>query len=104
MEEKRKALEQRRKQLRNKAGAIKAIRWIQLKKVCLRIVFGVIAGLVSLQGVTAASSGTHTRWCRKQTSSLALSGAPVCGSEKLPEGSRRDTGGVSVTGLVLGLA
>ena len=28
---------------------------------------------------------------------LALSGAPVCGSEKLPEGSRRDTGGVSVT-------
>jgi len=27
--------------------------------------------------VTAASSGTHTRWCRKQASSLALSSAPV---------------------------
>jgi len=30
-------------------------------------------------------------------SSLALSGAPVCGMRRLPEGSRRDTGGVSVT-------
>jgi len=36
---------------------------------------------------------THTRWCGEQASSLALSGAPVCGSPKLPEGSRRDTGG-----------
>ena len=36
---------------------------------------------------------THTRWCRKQASSLALSGAPVCGFIKLPEGGRRDTGG-----------
>ena len=35
----------------------------------------------------------HTRWCGKQASSLALSRAPVCGSEKLPEGRRRDTGG-----------
>jgi len=31
----------------------------------------------SVTGVTAASSGTHTRWCRKQASSLALSSAPV---------------------------
>jgi len=29
------------------------------------------------QGMTAASSGTHTRWCRKQASSLALSSAPA---------------------------
>jgi len=46
-----------------------------------------------LQGVIAASSGTHTRWWEEQASSLALSGAPVGGSSKLPEGSRRDTGG-----------
>jgi len=47
----------------------------------------------TLQGVTAASSGTHTRWCGAQASSLALSSAPACGLPKLPEGSRRDTGG-----------
>ena len=33
------------------------------------------------QGMTAASSGTHTRWCRKQASSLALSGAPVAAGQ-----------------------
>ena len=33
--------------------------------------------LLVVTGVTAASSGTHTRWCRKQASSLALSSAPV---------------------------
>jgi len=32
---------------------------------------------LTVTGVTAASSGTHTRWCRKQASSLALSSAPV---------------------------
>jgi len=32
-------------------------------------------------GVTAASSGTHTRWCRKQASSLALSSAPVAAGQ-----------------------
>ena len=32
----------------------------------------------------------------EQASSLALSCAPVCGMRRLPEGSRRDTGGVSV--------
>jgi len=30
----------------------------------------------AVTGVTVASSGTHTRWCRKQASSLALSNAP----------------------------
>jgi len=52
-----------------------------------------------LQGVSASSSGTHTHihWWEEQASSLALSGAPVCGMGRLPEGSRRDTGGVSVT-------
>ena len=35
------------------------------------------APTVSVTGVTAASSGTHTRWCRKQASSLALFSAPV---------------------------
>jgi len=58
----------------------------------------------TLQGVQAASSGTHTRWCGEQASSLALSRAPVCGSPKLPEGSRRDTGGVSVTQHLLSVA
>jgi len=51
----------------------------------------------TLQGVNAASSGTHTRWWKEQASSLALSRAPVCGVRRLSEGSRRDTGGVSVT-------
>jgi len=51
----------------------------------------------TLQGVTAASSGTHTRWWEEQASSLALSRAPVCGMRRLPEGSRRYTGEVSVT-------
>jgi len=51
----------------------------------------------SLQGVAAAFSGTHTRWWEEQASSLALSGAPVCGMRRLPEGSRRDASGVSVT-------
>jgi len=51
----------------------------------------------TLQKVTAASSGTHTRWWEEQASRLALSRAPVCGVRRLPEGSRRDTGGVSVT-------
>jgi len=32
-------------------------------------------------GVTAASSGTHTRWCRRQASSLALSSAPVAAGQ-----------------------
>jgi len=51
----------------------------------------------TLQGVTAASSGTHTHAGEKeQTSSLALFRAPVCGMRRLPEGSRKDTGGVSV--------
>jgi len=48
-----------------------------------------------LQGVTAASSGTQTCWCRKQASSLALSGAPVAagqrsyrrGAAEIPAGS-----------------
>ena len=31
--------------------------------------------------MTAASSGTHTRWCRKQASSLALSSAPVAAGQ-----------------------
>jgi len=48
---------------------------------------------LSLQGVTAASSGTHTRWWEEQASSLALSRAPAGGVRRLPEGSRRDTGG-----------
>jgi len=57
-------------------------------------------------GRTAASSGTHTRWCRKQASSLALSGAPVAAGQasslalwrarqrdvSIPEGGRGDTG------------
>ena len=47
----------------------------------------------ALQEVTATSSGTHTRWWEEQTFSLALSGAPDCGVRRLPEGSRRDTGG-----------
>ena len=34
-------------------------------------------GRTPLQGVTAASSGTHTRWWEEQASSLALSRAPV---------------------------
>jgi len=38
---------------------------------------------------------THSRWCREQASSLALSGAPVCGMRGLPKGSRRATGRVS---------
>ena len=47
---------------------------------------------------TGSDSGTHTHAGRKkQASSLALSRAPVCGMRRLPEGSRRDTGGVSVT-------
>ena len=65
--------------------------------------------------VTAASSGTHTHagagsrrlaWRSLARPSLRFrrlsqrSGAPVYGSEKLPEGSRRDTGGVSVTPLL----
>jgi len=49
---------------------------------------------IPLQWVTAASSGTHTHaGAGSRRPSLALSGAPVCGSEELPEGSRRDTGG-----------
>ena len=51
----------------------------------------------ALQGVTAASSETHTRWWEEQASSLSPRGAPVCGIRRLPEGSRRDTGGISVT-------
>ena len=51
----------------------------------------------TLQGVTAASSGTHTHRWEEQASSLVPSGAPVCGTWRLPEGSRRDTNGVSVT-------
>jgi len=51
----------------------------------------------SPERVTAASSGIHTRWWEEQASSLALSDAPVCGVRRLPEGSRRDTGGVFVT-------
>ena len=57
-------------------------------------------------GVTAASSGTHTCWCRKQASSLALSSAPVAAGQasslalwrarqrdvSIPEGDRGDTG------------
>jgi len=57
-------------------------------------------------GVTAASSGTHTRWCRKQASSLALSSAPVAAGQasslalwrarqrdvSIPAGGRGDTG------------
>jgi len=35
---------------------------------------------------------THTLVGRAGAS-LALSGAPVCGMPRLPEGSRRDTGG-----------
>jgi len=31
--------------------------------------------------VTAASSGTHTRWCRKQASGFVLSGAPVAAGQ-----------------------
>ena len=33
------------------------------------------------QGMTAASSGAHTRWCREQASSLALSSAPVAAGQ-----------------------
>jgi len=33
------------------------------------------------QGMTAASSETHTRRCRNQASSLALSGAPVAAGQ-----------------------
>jgi len=48
---------------------------------CFAVEVGRSRGLRSIRfhvtGVTAASSGTHTRWCRKQASSLALSSAPV---------------------------
>jgi len=57
------------------------------------IVYVIIYVIITSQGVRAASSGTHTRGCGEQASRLALSGAPVCGSQKVPEGSRRDTGG-----------
>jgi len=44
----------------------------------------------------AASSGTHTNTLVHEYRRLAraLSGAPVCGIRKLPEGGHRDTGGL----------
>jgi len=51
--------------------------------------------------VTAASSGTHTHTLVHEYRRLAraLSGAPVCGIRKLPEGGHRDTGGDTGGGL-----
>ena len=79
-------------------------------------------GLCSIRfhvtGVTAASSETHTRWCRKQASSLALSSAPVAAgrASSLPpwrtlngmcryrRGGAEIPAGVSVTVYVQGIA
>ena len=52
----------------------------------------------ALQGVTAASSGTHTHAGGKSSRpAWRCLARPVCGMRRLPEGSRRYTGGVSVT-------
>ena len=50
---------------------------------------------------TSASSGTHTHTLvhEYRRLALALTGAPVCGSRKLPEGGRRDTAGNTGGGL-----
>jgi len=74
-----------------------------------------LVDLVSVTGVTAASSGTHTRWRRKQASSLALSSAPVAADRasslapwrarqrdvSIPEGGRGDAGRGLRDGIVV---